>query len=234
MAEKKEIWKDVPGYEGYYQGSNLGRVRSVDRNIVYSNGISHFYKGSIINGSHNRGYKYVSFSRNNIKISFRFSQVIAMTFLNHEVNGHKSVVDHINGDKSDDRVENLRIVTQRENASTCYRSYEDSLSSMHIGVSWDTRDAKWRATISYKGVRIHLGYFVDELKASNAYQKALSKIEDGTFNLEDYKPKWASMHKGVSFNKRSKKWIAYKSVDNKRKYLGYFKTELEAYKASQN
>ena len=51
----KEIWKDVPGYEGYYQASNLGRVRSLDRTIIDKNGCSKFYKKKVIVGSYNKG-----------------------------------------------------------------------------------------------------------------------------------------------------------------------------------
>lgn len=44
----KEIWKDVPGYEGYYQASNLGKVRSLDRTIIDKNGYSKFYKKKLL------------------------------------------------------------------------------------------------------------------------------------------------------------------------------------------
>ena len=48
MTEKKEIWKDVPGYENYYQASNLGRVRSLDRTITNNNGVKKVYKGKVL------------------------------------------------------------------------------------------------------------------------------------------------------------------------------------------
>ena len=48
---EQEIWKEIKGYEGYYEVSNLGRFRSMNRIIIFSNGRKVFYKGKIINGS---------------------------------------------------------------------------------------------------------------------------------------------------------------------------------------
>ena len=67
---KNEIWKDIKNYEGYYQISNFGRVRSLDRLIIYSNGKRRIHKGILIKtfesaADANREYKnlnYVSIS----------------------------------------------------------------------------------------------------------------------------------------------------------------------------
>lgn len=53
----EEVWKDIPDYEGYYQVSNLGRVRSLDLNIIKSNGMKYSYKGRIIKFKENRSDK---------------------------------------------------------------------------------------------------------------------------------------------------------------------------------
>ena len=133
----KEIWKDIPNYEGYYQASNLGMVRSLDRTVITSNGQKKFCKGRVMNGSVNKGYNRTVLYIDGVGRYLKFSQIVAMTFLDHNPNGHKLVVDHINGDKSDDRVENLRIVTKRANTSTCFRSNRDSFTSGHAGVYWE-------------------------------------------------------------------------------------------------
>ena len=229
-----EIWKDVPNYEGYYQASNIGRVRSLDRIVTYSNGYDRFYKGRVIKGNVNKeGYRQVSLSFNGKSRSFMFSQIIAVTFLGHKPNGHTLVVDHINGDKSDNRVENLRIATHRANSSTCFRSDRSSFSSEYIGVHWHKKTSKWQSKIKHNGADVHLGYYDTEIEASKAYQLALSKIKDGSFNHNDYKPKWTSEYKGVSFYKRGNKWRYQISVKGKQLNLGYFLTELEAHKAYQ-
>jgi len=231
----EEIWKDVPDYEGYYQVSNIGRVRSLDRIVTYSNGHDRFYKGRVIKGSVDKyGYSLCRLSINGSSRIFNFSQLVAMAFLGHEPNGTTLVVDHINGDKSDDRVENLRIVSHRANLSTCFRSDRDSFSSGYAGVDWNECASKWRARIKHDGEAIHLGYYGTEVEASNAYQLALSKIKDGSFNPSDYKPKYTSKYKGVYFNKRANKWMAQIRINGKSKHLGYFKTELEAHQSYQS
>ena len=225
----KEIWKDVPGYEGYYQVSDFGRVKRLDRVVIDSRGGKRFYKGRIIKGSINKGYRQTTLRGT----CFTFSQLVAMAFLGYKLNGHKLVVDHKNGNRSDDRVENLRLVSHRANTSTCFRKDSKSLNSGYAGVSWHKSNSKWRANIRYKGEIIYLGLFNTELEASEAYKKALAKIEDGTFNAEDYKSNFTSKHKGVYFNKASNKWVSRVRVNGKQKYLGIFKTELEAHHAYQ-
>lgn len=231
MSEIKEIWRDIPGYDGYYQVSDLGRVRSLDRYVVSTVGKKRFFKGGAINGHINKGYRCTSLSKNGKKRTCRFSQLVAMAFLGHVPNGNTLVVDHINGDRSNDRVENLRIVTNRANASTCFRSNESSFSSEHVGVAWTERRAKWRAYIKYKGAQINLGHYDSEIKASNAYQSALSKIKDGSFNPDNYKAKWTSEYKGVYYNKKEKKWIANIQAGGNQIYIGSFPTEELAYQA---
>jgi len=234
MIEKeKEIWKDVPGYEGYYKVSNLGRVRSLDRTITLSDGRVRQIKEKSIGAIRDNGYRYVSLSKDNTSKPTTVAQVVAIAFLNHKPDGHTLVVDHINGDRTDDRACNLRIVTNRENNSSCYRSDRGRLSSRFTGVHWSNSVKKWLARIKYKGISHSLGCFAIESDASDAYQKALSKIKNGSFNPNDYKPKYSSKYKGVSFNKASNKWRAYITIKGSQKYLGQFKTEEEAYEARQ-
>ena len=234
MIEKeKEIWKDVPGYEGYYKVSNMGNVISLNRTITCSDGSVRFIKERSIGAVRDNGYRCVSLSKDNISKSTTVAQVVAVAFLNHKPDGHTLVVDHINGKRTDDRARNLRIVTNRENNSSCYRSDRGRLSSRFTGVYWSKSAKKWSARIRYKGIMNSLGCFTIESDASDAYQKALSKIENGSFNPNDYKPKYSSKYKGVSFNKASNKWIAYITIKGSRKFLGQFKTEKEAYEAYQ-
>ncbi len=235
MKDKKEIWKDIPNFEGSYQVSNLGNLRSLDRTVPYRNRYERFYKGRIKKTTvSNKGYKQYTLNINGVYKTFQGSQLVAMTFLGHKPDGHKLVVDHINGNKSDDRVENIRIVTQRANTSTSFRSDRNSLSSAYVGVYWNENASKWGSRIYNNGMRTHLGYYDAEIEASKAYQLALSKIKDGSFNHNDYNPKWTSEYKGVSFHKASNKWRAEIRINGKNKYLGYFKTELEAHQAYQN
>ena len=167
-----EIWKDVVGYEGVYQVSNLGSVKSLARVVTTARGSRTYeekklkpYLGSIcylVVGLHKSG-----------KIKNRtIHQLVAESFLNHTPNGLKLVVDHINNVKTDNRVENLQIISHRENSSKD-KKYG---TSKHTGVGWHKATKKWRARIIIGGKDKYLGVFTDELKASEAYQNALSNI----------------------------------------------------------
>lgn len=206
MNKDMEVWKDIPNYEGYYQASDKGRVRSLDRMVTTKHGVERFYKGRIKKGTvNNKGYKIYSLNINGVHRTFQGSQLVAMTFLGHEPDGHELVVDHINGDRSDDRLENLRVVSHRANVSTCFRSDRDSFSSEYAGVCWSEGASKWRTQIKHNGGDVYLGLYNTEVEASNAYQLALSKIKDGSFNPNDYKPKRTSEYKGVGFHKATNK-----------------------------
>lgn len=113
------------------------------------------------------------------------------------------------------------------------RKFNFNTSSQYVGVSFNKHAKKWSARIRSDGKHVHLGYFDDELEASHAYQLALSKLKDGIFNHADYKPKFSSKYKGVSFNKASNKWRACITIKGSKKFLGQFKTEKEAYEAYQ-
>lgn len=168
----EEIWKEIPGYEGCYEVSNQGRVRSLDRET--RNGKCSFIrKGRLINGSLNSfGYKTVSLRLNNNLKSFLVHQLVAIAFLNHKPDGYKIVVDHINCIKTDNRLENLQLISNRENISKDRKNG----SSKYTGVSWNKQRNKWRSNIQINGKNKHLGYFNCETAAFLAYQAELSKI----------------------------------------------------------
>ena len=113
------------------------------------------------------------------------------------------------------------------------RKFNVNTSSQYVGVSFNKNAKKWSAKIKSDGKNVHLGYFDDELEASHAYQLALAKLKDGTFNHADYKPKYLSKYTLVTFRKDSMKWRSFINVDGRTKSLGSFKTEKEAYEAQQ-
>lgn len=79
-------------------------------------------------------------------------------------------VDHINGNKLDNRKENLREVTHQQNQWN--KGLYKSNTSGYIGVSWRERDKKWRAQIKINKENRHLGFFDDPVEAARAYDKA--------------------------------------------------------------
>lgn len=99
---QEEIWKDVPSYEGLYEVSSLGNIKSLRRN-------------KILYPSKEHGYLKTSLRKDGKQRHFSIHQLVAMAFLGHEPCGHKVVVDHINENKLDNRIENLQIITNKEN-----------------------------------------------------------------------------------------------------------------------
>jgi hypothetical protein len=83
------------------------------------------------------------------------------------------VVHHINNDGRDNRKDNLRIVTPRENTVNSKPGGE--YTSKYKGVCWDKRRKKWEVGIAYGGKRKYVGRFADEAEAAKAYDKAAKK-----------------------------------------------------------
>lgn len=160
----KEIFKDIPNYEGYYQVSNLGRVKSLNFNGTK--------KERNLKGTLSCGYLTVGLCKGGIRKTYKISQLVAIVFLDHKPDGFKIIVDHINNIRTDDRLENLQLITTRENTSK-----DQEGKSKYTGVCWHKQHKKWKADIRINGAKKWLGYFDDEKEASKAYQKALKNLK---------------------------------------------------------
>ena len=161
-----EIWKDIKDYEGLYQVSNLGRVKSLK-----------FGKERILKGNKNfNGYSLVALYKDGKTKTITVHQLVAMAFLSHKPCGYKLVVDHINTVKTDNRLQNLQLITHRENLSKDKR-WSSKYTSKYTGVFWYKRSQKWRAEIRINGKIKYLGSFKSELEASEAYQSKLETIK---------------------------------------------------------
>lgn len=111
------IWKDIPGYENKYQVSNMGEVRSLPRNGTKKDIV---IKSQIIDKD---GYCIVKLRNNNCPKMKKVHRLVAETFIPKEKSNN--IVDHINGIKNDNRAENLRWVTPRDNVKfgLCGKSF---------------------------------------------------------------------------------------------------------------
>lgn len=106
-----EIWKDIPGYEGRYQASNLGRIKSLDRIINVKDGRRRKHIGRIKKASiGNHGYPVVNLGLCDVQC---VHVLVAKSFMEKtEIKNH---VDHLNNDRKDNNLSNLEWVSQREN-----------------------------------------------------------------------------------------------------------------------
>lgn len=106
----KEIWREVKGYEGYYEVSNLGNVRALER--IVCDGRMRPAK-SVTKRKDNLGYFHVGLNKNRKETTIRIQRLVAQAFIPNPEN--KPYLDHINTIRTDNRVDNLRWVTPKEN-----------------------------------------------------------------------------------------------------------------------
>lgn len=107
-----EIWKDIPEFNGLYQASNMGRIRSVDRYVNNPHNTKSFRKGKILKQTFNQRYYYVSISYNNKQMSKRVHRLIAFAFPEFCGEWFKgAVVDHKDGNTKNNFVGNIEWVT---------------------------------------------------------------------------------------------------------------------------
>ena len=116
-----EIWKDIEGYEGLYQVSNYGRVRSLDRYVKQNHNTKQLKKGKIIKQQKgHKGYLILSLCKDKKRKTFKVHRLVAQAFIPNLEN--KPQVNHINGDKTDNRIENLEWATNGENGLHAYKN----------------------------------------------------------------------------------------------------------------
>lgn len=115
-----EVWKALPGWEKFYEVSNLGRVRSLDRVVNYGRHGKTFYRGRILKGIVNsKGYKVVGLSRRRqIKIRY-VHQLVLETFLGPRPRDFDTC--HTDGNKTNNKLDNLRYDTVKNNVADSIR-----------------------------------------------------------------------------------------------------------------
>ena len=111
-----EEWRDIPGYEGLYQASNFGKIRSLTKKIVQFNGYNYSekkYNGKILKPSIVRGYERVLLQDKGIKRNYFVHRLVAMTFIENPNN--LPYINHKDENKLNNKVENLEWCTQSYN-----------------------------------------------------------------------------------------------------------------------
>lgn len=207
MDSLKEEIRVVPEYPDY-SVSNTGKVFSNKNGVCTELKLG---KSKYLN---------VSLYHNGKSKTITVHVLMAIVFLGHKPNGTTEiVVDHIDKNKLNNHLSNLRLISNRENISRTIRG-----SSKYTGVSFDTHKQKWKASIRINNKTKHIGNFDNEKDASIAYQKVLNDINNGIpFNRDNHS--YVDRVEGCIFKqKRCNSFM----VNYKKKYLGSFKTEKEA------
>lgn len=120
--EEKEIWKDIIGYEGHYQISNLGRVKSFKKNK--SSGIV------MKPYDNNRGYLLVDLMKNGVRERYLIHRLVAQYFIHNKEPEVNTIVNHIDGNKINNLISNLEWTTQQYN---CIHAFNNGLND---GIHW--------------------------------------------------------------------------------------------------
>lgn len=134
----EEIWKDIPGYEGYYQASTLGRIRSVERVVEYVKhypdkdvSAKHHFPSKIRVPGITAGYQSLVLSIDGIHRDELVHRLVALTFVPNPLNLPQ--VDHIDGDREHNCASNLRWVTNKENIQNSVKRGEHTSQKYRNG-----------------------------------------------------------------------------------------------------
>lgn len=159
----EEIWKDVPNYCGRYKASTKGRLMSC------KNGKTKILKGSIKKG-------YIQYTPNHKSMGlynvYGAHQLVAITFMNHIPNGVNGyVVDHIDDNKLNNNIENLRLLSNRDNIIK-----GRSVTSKYGVKKYFSR---YQSRVWHNKKSVYLGTFDTE---DEAYSVAMKYISDNNIN----------------------------------------------------
>ena len=151
----------VPGYDDLFitkSGEVYHRCLCRNKDIVYK------YRKQCFSD----GYKIIGYKKSTIRVHV----LLAKTFIPNPEK--KPFVDHINCDRDDNRIQNLRWCTGQENQFN--RKKQEGTSSKYIGVCWNKNVKKWMVQIKINRKTKYLGYFDSEIKAAKAYDREAREL----------------------------------------------------------
>jgi hypothetical protein len=206
MRAESEIWKDIKGYEGVYQVSNLGRVKNKQQ-LILSQSID------------TNGYYKINLNKGGIRKTWGVHRLVAKAFIPNPEN--KYSVDHIDRDKLNNNLSNLRWATRQENTwnGGAYKTYRgQARRNKHKGVYYSptykaapklnlpsgrkiaedlkkgidnrytiTRKKPWCVQIMVNGKRKGFGWYCTEKEAVEVYDKKIKELRGdfATLNYEN-------------------------------------------------
>jgi hypothetical protein len=166
-----EQWKDIPDYEGLYQVSDLGRVKSLEKPRKKStNNPNSFVRERIMKGSLGKRYLNTALYKNGFSKSFLIHHLLSITFMNFKPNMGEIIVDHVNNDPTDNRLSNLQLITRRHNTIKDIKSKSEAVGLYE-------RNGFFSVTIRVNGISCGLGNFRDKNEAIKKHKEAFDLLE---------------------------------------------------------
>ena len=191
-----EIWKDIKGYEGHYQASSLGAIRSVEREDIDNKGVLRKYKSKILKQhKHSSGSMRVMISRDGVSSQLFVHQLVALAFFDEYNLGrgmqvrHKEAIDN-------NAPENLRIYTENSRIDI-----NGAYKKRYKGVKFDHRSKKYFAYISVAGKERYIGTFQTPEGAYDAYKKAEVEYMDV---ILEYKKVMSKINSDKKLNRKKR------------------------------
>jgi hypothetical protein len=171
MENNAEIWKDIIGFEGLYQISNYGNVKSCIR-YVNSKLVKRVVNEKLLSlGKDKDGYLMAILCQDGIRKTVKIHRLVADAFIN-KIDG-KNIVNHIDSNKSNNILSNLEWVSSLEN--NCHSRLKMKTSSKYVGVYFNKKDNNFRSTATIDGKTIILGRFKNEEDAYKIRCKFLNE-----------------------------------------------------------
>jgi len=166
-----EKWISIKGYEGYYEISDRGNVKSLSRDRITGGRLC---ERILIPRYDKNGYVQYILYKDGIKKSFKGHHLVWSHFGEGERNGRIINIDHKDEVKSNNEITNLQLLTNRANLSK--GKHKQNKSSQFTGVYKPKQAEYYQAYITVNKKHKYLGRFKTEEEASNAYQKALIEL----------------------------------------------------------
>lgn len=212
---KVEVWKDVPNYEGAYKVSSLGRVKSLPREVKTHQGTRKLKERYMANNDNGNGYKYVDLSNEGVITRNYIHRLVAYVFIPNPE--EKPEVNHKNGDKADNRAENLEWSTRRDNEEHAYDTGLKTGSISEIDVIELEMIKDLLRTEKYSFPEIRNAFSVSEAM--------IEKIRKGTveskLSFEDVKRnKLSNGYKTIVYDKQKQEEKGFVSSKQASEYYG--------------
>jgi len=164
--EMNEVWINIEGYENLYKISNMGKVKSLSREVNGKNGSTREHVGKeLAKLISSNGYQVVRLSKEGKATTYTLHSLMAKNFLRMNLNDKTLIINHKDSNPKNNQLNNLEIVSYRENA--CHAQLQKTRSCEHIGVSYNKKEGKYKSSITFNGKQIGLGTYLNE---EDAYQ----------------------------------------------------------------